>query len=66
MGMSVSETGGDVKDNRRYMGMTVSLWCHIVLYYFLLSLKHGFVSWRSFETVPHQRQEKKNVRHHRE
>lgn len=55
MGTSVSERG-DVKDKRRYMGMTVSLWCHIVLYYFLLSLKHVFVSGRSFETVPHQRQ----------
>lgn len=44
-----------MKDKRRYMGMTVSLWCLIVLYYFLLSLKHVFVSRRSSDTVPHQR-----------
>lgn len=50
MGMGLSEKG-DVKDKGRYMGMTVSLWCLIVLYYFLLSLKHVFVSGRSSNTV---------------
>lgn len=55
MGTGLSERG-DVKDKGRCMGMTVSLWCLIVLYYFLLSLKHAFVSGRSSDTVPHQRQ----------
>lgn len=62
MGTGLSERG-DVKDKGRYMGMTVSLWCFIVLYYFLLSLMYLFQGEALTLCLTRDRN---NVRHHRE
>lgn len=40
-----------MKDQGKYKGMTVSLWCLIVLDYFLLFPKRVFVSGRRSDTV---------------